>query len=59
MFQDKIIECLGCQKEFTWTAGEQEFYRDRGLSAPSRCKECREKRKKEKEKRERDRDAGY
>lgn len=26
---------------FTFTEGEQEFYRDKGLNAPKRCKQCR------------------
>ena len=52
MFEGKSIECKDCRQEFVWTAGEQEYYRDRGLTAPMRCKECREKRKREKEQRE-------
>ena len=37
---------MDCGEEFTFTVGEQEFYRDHGLSsAPSRCKRCRELRK--------------
>jgi len=37
---------VDCGEEFTFTIGEQEFYRDHGLTnAPTRCKRCRETRK--------------
>ena len=46
ILQDRVIKCVDCGEEFTFTVGEQEFYRDRGLTnAPTRCKTCREKRK--------------
>lgn len=48
-FQDKKKTCTGCGKEFIFTAGEQAFYKERGLeNEPKRCKECRDKRKAEK-----------
>src|SRR5262249_2866244 len=35
-----------CGEDFTFTAGEQEFYKNRGLEhEPTRCKNCREARK--------------
>jgi CxxC-x17-CxxC domain-containing protein len=44
--QDRVIKCVDCGEEFTFTVGEQEFYRDHGLTnAPTRCKRCRENRK--------------
>ena len=44
--QDRLIKCVDCGTEFTFTVGEQEFYRDHGLTnAPTRCKRCRESRK--------------
>ena len=44
--QDRIIKCVDCGEDFTFTVGEQEFYRDHGLTnAPTRCKRCRESRK--------------
>ena len=44
--QDIRIKCVDCGNEFVFTAGEQAFYRERGLThAPTRCRECREKRK--------------
>jgi len=44
--QDRLIKCVDCGEDFTFTVGEQEFYRDHGLTnAPMRCKRCRESRK--------------
>ena len=41
-FADKMLVCRDCGTEFVFTAGEQEFYQDRGLqSEPGRCPECR------------------
>lgn len=47
--QDREIVCLDCRQEFTWTAGEQQFYmsKDPPLSEPKRCKPCREAKKAE------------
>lgn len=43
---DKTLVCKECGREFTFTAGEQEFYASRGLThEPSRCPECRAARK--------------
>lgn len=39
---DKVLKCKDCGKEFTFTAGEQEFYAEKGFEhEPSRCPECR------------------
>lgn len=47
-FQDQTLTCRDCGKEFTWTAGEQEFYQQKGFTnPPSRCPECRSKKKAE------------
>lgn len=46
--QDIKIVCKDCCKEFTFTVGEQEFYKEKGFSNPVRCKDCIEKRKAEK-----------
>ena len=44
--EDQRLTCVNCGEEFLFTAGEQEFYKERGLShAPTRCKRCREQRK--------------
>jgi len=41
-FADKTLVCRDCGQEFTFTAGEQEFYQARGLqNEPNRCPECR------------------
>jgi uncharacterized membrane protein YsdA (DUF1294 family) len=38
---DQTITCTACGRRFTWSAGEQQFYRERGLQAPRRCPDCR------------------
>ncbi|MEA3403919.1 MAG: protein kinase [Armatimonadota bacterium] len=43
-FVDKEITCA-CGRTFIWSAGEQEWYRDKGFDPPKRCPECREKKK--------------
>ena len=46
MFEDKTLVCKDCGKEFVFTAGEQEFYAEKGFeNEPQRCKECRQARK--------------
>lgn len=45
-YEDKTIICKDCGKEFTFTAGEQAFYAQKGLTnEPVRCKECRNAKK--------------
>lgn len=45
-FQDRPLQCLDCKNEFTFTAGEQEFYDRKGFKEiPKRCKPCRDARK--------------
>lgn len=46
MYEDKTLVCKDCGHEFVFTAGEQEFYAEKGFqNEPSRCKECRIARK--------------
>lgn len=46
MFEDKTLTCKECGEEFVFTAGEQEFYAEKGFeNEPQRCKNCRDKRK--------------
>ena len=46
MFEDKTMVCKDCGNEFTFTAGEQEFYAEKGFqNEPQRCKDCRVARK--------------
>jgi CxxC-x17-CxxC domain-containing protein len=45
-FQDKTLVCRDCGQDFVFTAGEQEFYQQRGLTnEPGRCADCRRARK--------------
>lgn len=45
---DKTLTCRDCGQEFTFTAGEQEFYLSRGLvNEPRRCPECRSVKRRE------------
>jgi DNA-directed RNA polymerase subunit RPC12/RpoP len=47
--EDRKITCRDCGKEFVFTEGEQEFYREKGFeNDPVRCPECRRARKVEK-----------
>ena len=42
VFQGKSIQCTDCGTSFTFTAGEQEFYRTKGFTnEPRRCPSCR------------------
>ena len=46
MYEDKTLVCKDCGQEFTFTAGEQEFYAEKGFTnEPQRCKACRDARK--------------
>ena len=42
---DRTLACRDCGQEFVFTAGEQEFYTQRGFSDPQRCPTCRQARK--------------
>lgn len=43
MYQDKTLTCRNCGKEFIFSAGEQEFYAEKGFeNEPVRCRECRQ-----------------
>jgi CxxC-x17-CxxC domain-containing protein len=45
-FEDKTLACRDCGTEFTFTAGEQEFYAQKGFAnEPTRCRSCRQTRK--------------
>src|SRR5438128_7453433 len=45
---DKDLTCRECGNPFVWTAGEQEFYAQKGLlHEPQRCPECRRRAKAE------------
>lgn len=45
-FADKTLTCRDCSTLFTFTAGEQEFYAQKGFdNEPTRCSNCRQSRK--------------
>lgn len=45
-FSDKTLTCKDCGENFLFTAGEQDFYRQKGLqNEPGRCHDCRNRRK--------------
>jgi len=48
-FQDIKCKCVDCQNEFTFTAGEQRMYQEKGLYPPKRCPTCRLLRKQKNE----------
>jgi CxxC-x17-CxxC domain-containing protein len=42
IYADKTLRCRECGADFTFTAGEQEFYAAKGLvNEPARCPDCR------------------
>ncbi|HXW50550.1 MAG TPA: zinc-ribbon domain containing protein [Candidatus Acidoferrales bacterium] len=46
MFTDQLLTCVDCGQEFTFTAGEQEFFAQKGFTnKPNRCPDCRRARK--------------
>ena len=46
IMEDKKIICKDCGKEFIFTVGEQEFFKDKGYEhEPKRCISCRRKRR--------------
>lgn len=49
-FEDKTLVCKDCGKEFIFSAGEQEFYHEKGFeNEPARCRDCRDKRRRSRE----------
>mgnify|MGYP001037249656 FL=1 len=41
-FQDKTLTCVDCGQPFVFTAGEQEFFAQKGFqNEPKRCKACK------------------
>jgi len=46
MYEDKTLQCKDCGQDFVFTAGEQEFYNEKGFqNEPMRCKDCRNAKK--------------
>jgi len=45
-YEDKPLTCRDCNNPFTFTAGEQEFFAQKGFTnEPGRCPACRSARK--------------
>jgi len=45
-YEDKTLVCKECGAEFIFSAGEQEFYAEKGFTnEPARCRECRQAKK--------------
>jgi len=47
MTGDLQLTCNDCGQEFTFSTEDQAFFRERGYSAPKRCKACRQVKKNE------------
>jgi superfamily II DNA helicase RecQ len=43
--QDLLLKCWDCGERFTFTAGEQRLFKQKGFDLPRRCVECRDRRK--------------
>ncbi|HBI56928.1 MAG TPA: zinc-binding protein [Firmicutes bacterium] len=47
-YTDKTLQCRDCGADFIFTAGEQEFYAEKGFTnEPGRCNDCRSRRRRE------------
>jgi len=47
-YQDRSLTCRDCGAEFVFTAGEQDFYAQKGFEhEPTRCTACRQARKRD------------
>lgn len=45
-FNDKVIKCRDCGQDFIFSAGEQEFFSEKGFqNEPTRCRDCRSQRR--------------
>ncbi len=48
-YTDKSLTCQDCGQSFTFSAGDQEFFAQKGFSEPKRCPDCRRARKNERD----------
>jgi ssDNA-binding Zn-finger/Zn-ribbon topoisomerase 1 len=56
IMEDRTLVCKDCGKEFIFTVGEQEFYKEKGFdNDPVRCPDCRRSRKQQRNNRSYDR----
>jgi uncharacterized membrane protein YsdA (DUF1294 family)/DNA-directed RNA polymerase subunit RPC12/RpoP len=44
---DELVKCVDCGRTFTWSYGEQRYYKEHGLAPPKRCPACRSRRRAE------------
>lgn len=40
-YEDQELTCSDCGDTYIFTAGEQEFFAQKGFTVPKRCKKCR------------------
>lgn len=45
IYEDRCLNCRKCGAPFSWSAGEQEYYAEKGLHQPKFCPSCREERR--------------
>lgn len=47
-YEDKTLACVECGADFTFSASEQEFFAEKGLTnEPKRCLDCRQSRRRQ------------
>ena len=45
-YVDKVLKCVDCGADFTFSASEQEFFANKGFTnEPKRCSSCRQAKK--------------
>jgi hypothetical protein len=42
---EQRLTCADCGREFTFSAEEQRFFKEKGFTPPKRCKDCRQAKK--------------
>lgn len=58
-YADRDLICGDCGRSFNFSAGEQEFFADKGYkNDPKRCRVCRKKRQTSREERQLERQSG-
>jgi len=49
-FQDRTLTCADCGASFTFSAGEQRYFQEKGFTdEPKRCLACRKKKRERRE----------
>ena len=49
---DRELHCADCGADFTWSAEEQAFFKEKGYEPPKRCKPCRQAKKAQRQERD-------